>query len=48
MRGLNHREDASKIVLSTFACTTRMPQATVVVIVGVITNARPVQGVVVG
>jgi hypothetical protein len=40
-RGLNHREDGSEIVLSIFACTTRMPQATVVAIIGVIIDARP-------
>ena len=42
----------SKVVFGTFACTTRRPQATVViiigVIIGVIIGARPVQGVGVG
>src|SRR3954466_12988238 len=47
-RGFNHREDGSKVVLDTFACAPRRPQATVVVTVGVITGARPVQGVGVG
>jgi hypothetical protein len=51
-RGLNHREDDSKVVLDTFACTTWRPQATIVVVVvvvvgiiiGIIIGARPVQG----
>jgi hypothetical protein len=42
-RGLNHREvDGSRVDLGTLACTTRRPQATVVVIIGVIIDARPV------
>jgi hypothetical protein len=32
---------AVKVVLGTFACTTRRPQATVVVIIGAIIGARP-------
>ena len=35
-------------MLGTFACTTRMPEVTVVVMIGVIIGARPVQGVGVG
>jgi len=38
----------SKVVFGTFACTTRRPKATVVVIIGVIIDASPVQGVCVG
>ena len=42
------REDGSEVVLGTFGCTTQGPQATVVVIIGVIIDARPVQAVGVG
>jgi hypothetical protein len=39
---------AVRSVLGTFACTIRRPEATVVVIIGVIIGARPVQEVGVG
>src|SRR2546423_1099073 len=49
-RGLpdGRRGSGSRVVLGTFACTTRMPEVTVVVMIGVIIGARPVQGVGVG
>ena|SRR2546423_14709829 len=41
-RGLNHREDGSKVVFGTLACTTQRPKTSVVIII--IIGAKSVQG----